>query len=83
MVETTNLATVPWLLGTFDTAGEVLMSELRTSECEQRREKISPLRVMEALSVGRFSRICDFAGGVPTMLVYENSSGSIQVLTHQ
>src|SRR5262245_31260144 len=40
------------------------MSELTTSEVEKRREKISPLQLMEALSVVRFSRICDFASSI-------------------
>jgi hypothetical protein len=43
------------------TAGEVPMIGLTIYELKKRREKISPLQLMEAPSETRFSRIFDFA----------------------
>jgi hypothetical protein len=45
-------------------AGEVLMRGITAYEFEQRREKISPLQLMEALGVACFSRICDFVNSI-------------------
>ena len=47
-----------------DTAGEVPMIGLITDELTKRREKISPLRLMEAPGEARFSRPFDFASSL-------------------
>jgi hypothetical protein len=44
-----------------DTAGEVPMIGRKTDELTKRRDKISPLRLMEVPGEARFSRPFDFA----------------------